>query len=203
VTAALGARRDDAASEVKPVDVQRPEHMNAERRVRTTGRPIVAAMTALLCLAAGAAEAQSLVLIVRHAERADGGAKAGGMMAANDPPLSEAGTARAAKLADMLAEAGIDAIFSTEFRRTQDTVKPLAQRTGLTVTTVPARDHAGLIARLKASKPDDVLLVAGHSNTVPAIIGAMGGPKVTIGDADYGDLFVLVPATGTLSRIKF
>lgn len=177
--------------------------MALDTRSRRARSLTLATTTALLCLAAGAAEAQSLVLIVRHAERADGGARAGAMMAANDPPLSEAGTARAAKLADMLADAGIDAIFSTEFQRTQDTVKPLAERTGLTVTTVVAKDQAGLIARLKASKPDDVVLVAGHSNTVPAIIAALGGPKVTIGEADYGDLFVLVPATGTLARIKF
>jgi broad specificity phosphatase PhoE len=164
---------------------------------------LLIAVAGLLAVVPAVAEAQALVLIVRHAERADGGAKAGGMMASNDPPLSAAGEARALRLAEMLAAAGLDAIFTTEYRRTQDTVKPLAQKTGVAVTTVPAKDLAGLLAKLKASTPDDVVLVAGHSNTVPEIIAALGGPAVTIGDAEYDNLFVFVPATRTLARIKF
>ena len=45
-----------------------------------------------------------------------------------DPLLSSAGEARAARLATMLAEAGVKAIYASEFRRTQDTGKPLAAK---------------------------------------------------------------------------
>jgi broad specificity phosphatase PhoE len=150
-----------------------------------------------------AAGAQQLVFVVRHAERADGGAAGGAMATPADPPLSAAGEARAAKLATMLADAGIKAIYSTEFRRTQDTAKPLAQRLGMTVETVAAREAAALVERVKASHAADVVFIVGHSNTVPAIIKAFGGPAVEVGDDEYDSLFVIVPATGALTRIRY
>ncbi len=66
----------------------------------------------------------------------------------------------------------------------------------------PARDTDGLVARLRAEHAGGVVLLVGHSNTVPAIIKALGGPDVTIGDMEYDNLFIFVPATRTLSRIR-
>jgi broad specificity phosphatase PhoE len=150
------------------------------------------------------AAAQKLVIVVRHAERADGGAGTTTMSGAPaDPLLSAAGEARAAKLAAMLADAGIQAIYATEFKRTQDTVRPLAAKLGLTVKTIPAADTTALVAKLKADHAGDVVLVVAHSNTMPAILKAFGGPTVTIGDNEYDSLFVIVPATGAMTRIRF
>jgi phosphohistidine phosphatase SixA len=149
------------------------------------------------------AEAQQMVILVRHAERADGGAGAAGMMdKPADPLLSPAGEARAAKLAAMLADAGITAIYSTEFRRTQDTAKPLAAKIGVSVTTVPAGDLAALTAKISGD-PKGIALVVGHSNTVPAVIKALGGTAPAIADSEYDNLFIFVPATRTLTRIRF
>jgi broad specificity phosphatase PhoE len=68
-----------------------------------------------------------MVIVVRHAERADDGASAATSMAGSpDPELSEVGKARAQKLATMLADAGVVAIYTTEYRRTKDTAAPLA-----------------------------------------------------------------------------
>src|SRR5579871_6565122 len=86
--------------------------------------------------------AQKLVFVVRHAERADAG-----MQAQRDPALSAAGEARAQKLAAMLTDAGVKDIFATEFKRTQDTAKPLAMKTGVAVEQVGSADTAMLIAK--------------------------------------------------------
>ena len=150
-----------------------------------------------------AAHAQKLVIVVRHAERADGGQSAAGAMTAADPPLSSAGETRAARLAAMLADAGVRAIYVTEFKRTQDTGKPLASKLGVAVEAVPAAETTALVARMKAAHPADVVLVVGHSNTLPAIIKALGGPAVTIGDNEYDSLFVIAPATGAMTRIRY
>jgi broad specificity phosphatase PhoE len=158
---------------------------------------IVIALAAVVLFIPAVADAQKLILVVRHAERADAG-----MQAQNDPPLSAAGEARAQKLAAMLADAGVKDIFATEFKRTQDTAKPLAMKTGVAVEQVGSKDAALLIAKIK-SHPDDVVLVIGHSNTLPAILKALAGVEVAIADNEYDNLFVVVPATGTITRIRY
>ena len=168
-------------------------------KIRTIALAIV-----FLVLAPAAAYAQSLVIFVRHAERADGGAQAQTMTSTPaDPLLSAAGEARAAKLAMMLADASIKAIYASEFRRTQDTGKPLAARLGLTVQAVAARDAAALAAKVKAEHPKDVVLVIGHSNTVPEAIKAFGGPAVKMADDEYNAIYVFAPATGALTLIRY
>jgi phosphohistidine phosphatase SixA len=137
--------------------------------------------------------AQSAVFLVRHAERADAGAGASsatsGMMGA-DPDLSEAGRARAEKLAAMLKDARITAIYVTEYRRTRQTAEPLARQLGIDVTVVPSRDSKTLIEKVKSASGH--VLVVGHSNTVPATIAALGvEDSVTIGENDYDNLFIV------------
>jgi broad specificity phosphatase PhoE len=148
-----------------------------------------------------AVRGQKLVFVVRHAERADGAAPQ--MQGQADPPLSDAGEARAAKLARMLADAGVKAIYVTEFRRTQDTARPLAARLGLAAQRVSSRDSGALIAELRSEHANDIVLVVGHSNTVPVIIKALGGPEVTIAEEEYDNLFIVVPGTGAMTRIRF
>lgn len=159
---------------------------------------LVALMLALPVLASA-----QMVILVRHAERADGGAAAvGATMQGNpDPELSAAGKARAQKLAAMLKDAGVSAIYTTQYIRTKDTAKPLADLLKLTPEVLQSRDQAGLIAKIKAL-PNAVVLVVGHSNSVPAIIKALGGPEVTIAEDEYDNLFFLAPG-GLLTRVRF
>ena len=148
---------------------------------------------AMLCavmvlVTAATAAAQAPVFVLRHAERADAG-RAGGTMG-NDPDLSEAGRARAQSLAAALKDAGITAIFATEFKRTQQTAAPLASALGIPVTKVPAKDTAALIAKIKAAT--GAVLVVGHSDTVPDIVKMLGvATPVTVGDADFDNLFIV------------
>ena len=164
-------------------------------------RPLV--LSCLLLLAsAGQAVAQNTVFVVRHAERADAGASASPMMAA-DPDLSEPGRARAESLAAALKDAGITAIFTTEYKRTQQTAAPLAKALGIETTTVSSRDLPALIEKLKGALGS--VLVVGHSNTVGEIVSRLGvAEKVTIGDNDYDNLFVVVRAERpVLVRLHF
>jgi len=164
-----------------------------------------ALLAALVLATAVPAFAERAVFVVRHAERADGGATA--MMAATDPPLSSAGAARAERLAALLAGAGVTAAYATEYKRTISTVEPLARRLGLAVEQVPAKDTAALVARIHATGPDDVVVVAGHSNTVPDILKALGvAEPVTIEDDEYDNLFIVVPHSAgppTLLRLRY
>ena len=64
-----------------------------------------------------AAEAESVIFLARHAEKTD---------ESHDPQLSGTGRQRAAELAQLLRDAGIEHIHSTDFNRTKDTAAPLA-----------------------------------------------------------------------------
>ena len=131
-----------------------------------------------------AAQPAKTVILVRHAERA------GGMSA--DVGISEAGRCRAEALARMLADANVKRIYTSEVARTQQTAEPLAAKLQIRPDVVPAQDVEGLVAKLRAGPPDEVVLVVGHSNTVPEIVKLLGGGSVPpIGDNEYDHLFIL------------
>ena len=138
----------------------------------------------ILLLAVHPLFAEPAVFLARHAEKAQSGDP-------KDPDLSEAGRARATALATVLKDAGITAVYATEFKRTQETAEPLARALGLTTVIVPGKDTQALAARLKRAQGN--ALVVGHSDTVPEILKALGvAAPPSIADADYDNLFVLV-----------
>ena len=137
--------------------------------------------------AASVVQAQKVVYLVRHAERLDD---------SRDSALSADGWARAARLADTLRDAGITAIFATEYQRTADTARPLAARLGIPVQQVAAGQSGALIARLKASGPSARILVVGHSDTVPELLQLMGYPvEIVIAKGEHDNVFVVLPGT--------
>lgn len=101
----------------------------------------------------------------------------------------------------MLADSGVDEIIVTEYKRTQQTAAPLAARVRLKPTVIPAADTDGLVKAIRARK-SGVVLVIGHSNTLPAIIAGLGGPTVTISDPDYDNLFVLTVGAAQSSLLR-
>ncbi len=142
---------------------------------------------AALAFSVQPATAEPTIFLVRHAEKAQGGDT-------KDPELSEQGRARAQSLANALKDAGITAIYATEFKRTQQTAEPLASSAKINVTTVPANETPALVAKLQATEGN--ALVVGHSNTIPEIAKALGASIVfALNESDYDDLFVLVPGT--------
>ncbi len=148
---------------------------------------------------AAAAAGTTLVLLVRHGEKAAG--------PADDPPLTEAGVARAQALRAALADAGVQHVIATPRRRTGDTARPLAEAMGLTPELVPlsaGATHITAVADAVRRRAGQVVLVVGHSNTVPAIVGALGGPKLPdLCDAQYATLYVLaVPVRGPARLVR-
>lgn len=132
-----------------------------------------------------AASAQEAVWIVRHAEK---------QTEANEPevPLSEAGKARAERLASLLSESGVSAIYATATERARKTAEPLARKLGIPVRTYAPKDP--LADRIRAEHPEGRVLVVGHSNTVPEILVAFGHQTdVKIASNEFDNLFLLIP----------
>ncbi|TDJ32974.1 MAG: phosphohistidine phosphatase, partial [Gammaproteobacteria bacterium] len=104
---------------------------------------------------------------------------------------SRQGQGRADALAVLLAPKQPAAIYSTDYRRTRDTVAPLARYSGVEVTVVDGRDTDGLVNILFEGHCGERVVVVGHSNTVPTLLGQLGvnGTIVLDHDTGYGDLF--------------
>jgi broad specificity phosphatase PhoE len=140
------------------------------------------ALFILLFVSVPVVSAQPVVVIVRHAEKA---AKGG-----DDPDLSSAGRARADELARILKDSGITAIFTTEFKRTQETAAPTATSAHLAPTVVAAKDTAALVAKLHQLSGN--ALVVGHGDTISNIVKALGiNSSINIPDADYSELLIV------------
>ena len=147
----------------------------------------------IAAFADGAPSVATTVVLVRHAEKQGG----------RDPSLTDAGRNRAEMLTRILRRVPIAAVYTSEFRRTQETVAPLCRERELEPRVVAARDVDGLVARLRQHRGETVI-VAGHSNTLPAIVKALGidGP-LPIADDDYDNLLILTvdPEESRLLRL--
>jgi broad specificity phosphatase PhoE len=138
------------------------------------------------------------VILVRHAEKEIVPPEN------KDPNLSAAGQARAQELLRMFGGAGIDAVYATQYKRTQQTVKPLADKLGIAVTKIEAKQTAELVKQIRARPAGQTVFIAGHNNTVPEIIAALGGPQMPIiPETEYDNLYVLtVPSEGAPKLLK-
>lgn len=136
----------------------------------------------------------TIVILVRHAERADDGST-------SDPDLSAAGVERARCLARTLANAGVTSIRSTNYRRTLRTAAPLAEALGLDIETYDPRDLSAVAADLAST--GGTIVVVGHSNTTPELVRALGGDPVgPMGESDYDRLYtVFVSERGVRSTL--
>lgn len=152
-------------------------------------RSVVVVLLALLLpvLFATPSLAARAILLIRHAEKApDPG---------DDPELSIPGEDRAIALTRYLRHMKIDAVFVTQYRRTQQTAAILARQRELAPVVVKAEETKALVAKIRALPSDAVVLVVGHSNTIPEIIAALGArEKVSIRDDEYGRVFVVTPS---------
>ncbi|MFN8667711.1 MAG: phosphoglycerate mutase family protein [Gemmatimonadaceae bacterium] len=156
------------------------------------------ALAVLTFVAPRAGTGDTVVLVVRHAEKAG---------PSGDVPLSAAGEARAQALVAIGREAGVSAIITTQFQRTRQTAAPLATALGITPEVIDVKggvaEHVqGIATAITSRFAGRTVLVVGHSNTVPAIVGALGGPKLPdLCDDMYDDLFTVVVSAEGKARL--
>jgi phosphohistidine phosphatase SixA len=130
-------------------------------------------------------------ILIRHADVTPG--------TGSDPPLNAAGVARAEELRHVLADARISRIFVSTFQRTQRTAAPLATDLGI----VPAvADVAGAVAAIRKLPARAVVLVVGHTTTLPDVSAGLGGPTIpAIELSEFDHLFV--HARGRLTHLRY
>lgn len=151
-------------------------------------KKLIIGLLFLTVIQVGYAQTITTFILVRHAEKAvEGG---------NDPELKPEGVKRAESFAALFMKASIDAVYSTNYKRTRNTVTPLANSKSLAVniySSMKAMDLEGLLTKHAGG----TIVMAGHSNTIPGIANALVGEKKfeQFSDDDYGNVLVISVAT--------
>ena len=146
-------------------------------------------------------QATTTIIFVRHAEQTSHDEA--------DPPLSEAGERRVAELTRQLVDAdvvaGIDAIYSTPYKRCVDTVRPLADQLDLPINSYAATDTEAVLETILKSHKGKIILVVGHINTVPVMIANLGASKKVppIARAEFDNIYIIsIPWFGKTKTIR-
>jgi broad specificity phosphatase PhoE len=146
-------------------------------------------------------QATTTIIFVRHAEKAT--------EPADDPGLSEAGQRRVAELTRQLVDAdvvaGIDAVYATAYNRTQETARPIADALDLPINTYDASDTETVLATILKDHKGKIILVVGHSNTVPVLIANLGASKKVppIHESEYDNIYIIsIPWFGKTKTIR-
>ncbi|MDH5380648.1 MAG: histidine phosphatase family protein [Cyclobacteriaceae bacterium] len=137
------------------------------------------------------------IIIVRHAEKLQDG---------KDPDLSEIGKERALKLSEILSETKIDALFSTKFKRTTQTLAVIAKKKHLETNYYSPSDSVFILDYLKKNI-GATIVISGHSNTVPGIVNYLCNSKLPdLKESEYDNLFIIHLSEGkpaTYLKLKY
>ncbi|MGI9202118.1 MAG: SixA phosphatase family protein [Woeseiaceae bacterium] len=146
-------------------------------------------------------QATTTIIFVRHAEQTSHDEA--------DPSLSDAGRARVAELTRQLAAAdvvaGVDAIYATSYKRSTETAEPLAQRLDLPISIYDAGDTETVLEEILKNHKGKIILVVGHSNTVPELIANLGASKKVppIAQGEFDNIYVIsIPWFGKTKTIR-
>ena len=141
---------------------------------------------------------QRTVVVVRHADKIDD---------TDDAVLSPTGEAQAKKLAHVLKDVGIGAIYTTQFQRTIQTAAPLADSIKLKLLAYEQTDVDGVVKEIQQKHPTEVVMVVGHRSTVPKILEQFGASEpVALETSEYDSLFILTlppRRSPTLLHLRF
>jgi broad specificity phosphatase PhoE len=146
-------------------------------------------------------QATTTMIFVRHAEK--------DLSIEDDPPLTAAGRARVAELTRQLVDAdvvaGIDAIYSTPFKRTRQTAEPLAARLGIPINAYDPEDNDAVLSKILRDHKGKIILVVAHSDTIASLIADLGASKKVppIAENEYDNLYLVsIPWFGKTKTIR-
>ncbi len=127
----------------------------------------------------------STFYLIRHAE------KVRTNKSDRDPKLNEKGIIRSLNWKEFFIDKDISKIYSTNYKRTLETVKPIQEAIGLaTILYSPSSiDYKGFIS----SNKGEIVLVVGHSNTIPNFVNELINDQVytQIDDLNNSNLYIV------------
>lgn len=143
-----------------------------------------------------ASPAATTIILIRHAERDP--------TSNPNPHLNADGQARAKTLLHVLGKSGLKAIYTSTLIRTQETAQPLT--TQLAIMPTQMDEAASLKNDILSKHVGEKVLVVGHTNTIPELIGLLGGGAFGIAESQFDKLFVLTffsPGAASVLEMKY
>ena len=136
----------------------------------------------------------STFYLIRHAE------KVRTNKSDSDPALNEKGIIRAMNWKEYFIDKDISKIYSTNYKRTIETVKPIQEATGLaTILYSPSSiDYKDFIS----SNKGEIVLIVGHSNTIPNFVNELINDQVyaQIDDLNNSNLYIVSLCDSSISH---
>ena len=181
------------------------DQVNKQKRKKRRRRRIQI-IVAYIAIAIGLAwffesQATTTVIFIRHAEK--------DLTQLDDPGLSDQGRVRVAELTRQLIDAdvvaGIDAIYSTSYRRNTETVQPLAKILNLTINYYNPNENEEVLENILDNHKGKIILVVAHSDTVPTLIADLGASKNVppIAEHEYDNIYIVsIPWFGKTKTIR-
>ena len=156
---------------------------------------LIALAVVIVCGANSISAQTKTIVLVRHAEKADS--------TSQDPELSDAGKQRAERLKKVGGKYKPGAFYSTNFKRTRDTLAPLAAKRKKTVEIYDARKPTDLLDTIMKSKYKRHI-VAGHSNTIPGLANFIAKKDVfkNLDESEYGVMWVIRIKNGQVVKTE-
>ena len=108
-----------------------------------------------------------------------------------NPSLTAQGLERANKWAVFFKDKKIDAIYSTNYKRTRQTAIPIAKEQNLEIISYTPK--LLITEKFIANNKGKNIVIVGHSNTTPKLVNTLLGEKKyeEIPDTDNNDLFIV------------
>lgn len=181
------------------------DQVNKQKRKKRRRRRIQI-IVAYIAVAIGLAwffesQATTTVIFIRHAEK--------DLTQLDNPGLSDQGRVRVAELTRQLIDAdvvaGIDAIYSTSYRRNTETVQPLAKILNLEINYYNPTENEEVLENILNNHKGKIILVVAHSNTVPILIADLGASKNVppIAEHEYDNIYIVsIPWFGKTKTIR-
>ena len=128
------------------------------------------------------ARSTTTLYLVRHGET-DG-------PSSGNPNLSETGRQRAERLTREIGKR-VDAVYSTNYLRTQQTATPTAEAYGLEVRSYDPGNMKKTVDQILRDHPNGRVLIVGHSNTTPDMLNVLTKSRQysDISHDDYANLY--------------
>ena len=181
----------------------KPEQDARRRRRRRRRIQIVVIYTAIAIGLAWFFESQATttIIFVRHADKATA--------PIDNPGLSAAGQRRAAELSRQLVDAdvvaGVDAVYSTGYKRSQETARAVADALDLPINTYDVDDTEEILETILKRHKGKIILIVAHGNTVPVLIANLGASKKVppIAESEYDNIYIIsIPWFGKTKTIR-